>query len=66
MKSSAKMTVIYITISNRAKQKKTWISSISRYDYKVVVFIMLPLRYGSVPTNIILITLLRLSMHPMV
>ena len=38
----------------------------SKYHYKAIVFIMLPLRHGLVLNTIILITVLRLSMDPMV
>ena len=66
MKNSAKMTIVYITMSDGAKRKKLWFRPLSKYHYKAITIIMLPLRYGSVLTNIILITVLRLSMDPMV
>ena len=50
----------------KKKQKKTKFRAGSKYDYQVLAFIMLPLRYGSVLANIILITVLRLSVDPMV
>ena len=52
--------LLYITISNGG-EKKTRFCPGSKYDYQVTAFIMLPLRYGSVLANIILITVLRLS-----
>ena len=48
------------------KKKTTRLRPGSKYDYQVIAFIMLPLRYGSVPAIIILITVLRLSVDPMV
>ena len=47
-------------------KKKTRFRPGSKYDYQVIAFIMLPLRYGSVLANIVLITVLRLSVDPMV
>ena len=47
-------------------EKKLEFRPSSKYHYKAIVFIVLPLRYGSVLTTIILITVLRLSMDPMV
>ena len=79
MKSFAKMTIIfsillflmakYFSISlflmalNKIKKR---FRPGSKYDYQVIAFIMLPLQYGSVLANIILITVFRLSVDPMV
>ena len=48
------------------KKKTTRFRPGSKYDYQVIAFIMLPLLYGSVLAVIILITVLRLSVDPMV
>ena len=67
MKNFAKMTIIYTTsLFLMALKKKTRFRPGSKYDYQVIAFIMLPLRYGLMLANIILITVLRLSVDPMV
>ena len=68
MKNFAKMTMICSTsiFLMALNKKKTRFRPGSKYDYQVIAFIMLPLRYGSVLANIILITVLRLSVDPMV
>ena len=61
------MIIIYITISNGdERKKKLGFRPWSKYHYSVIVFIMLPLRYGLMLTTIILITVLRPSMDPVV
>ena len=47
-------------------KKNTTFRPGSKYDYQDIAFIMPPFRYGSVLANIILITVLRLSVDPMV
>ena len=73
MKNSAKMTMIFSTSlflmalnKKKKKKKKTRFRPGSKYDYQVIALNMLPLRYGSMLTNIILISVLRLSVDPMV
>ena len=63
------MTIIYSTsllLMALNKKKQTRFRPGSKYDYQVIAFIMLPLRYGSVLAIIILITVFRLSVDPMV
>ena len=68
MENFAKTTIIYSTslFLKALNKKKTRFRPGSKYDYQVIVFIMLPLPYGSVLANIILITVLRVSVDPMV